>query len=260
VCDLWTNTIFTKKNKINMVVCVNCGALAVNRKGLPVTELYDVDLHAKTGIIKLIECQLCHENVDKYIEYEGCLVLLDLALQYQPAYRHLLLNQNHRTLIFKMVFLTLIVEAYCRWLTSSEGGQFFEREAEFYVKFAEAVTSLMVLLFSCLLTVSVSHLIKDRYARPNYSLLVTGLLLSYCARFLQLGALLWGSTSTEGSESTLAEQAGQSTEFLWYFVDILYLLTTINVIKTVSCLGEVQSTAVAAASHLALHLVDLSVQ
>ena len=60
---------------------------------------------------------------------------------------------------------------------------------------------------------------------------MTGLLLSYCARFLQLGALLWGSTSTEGSESTLAEQAGQSTEFLWYFVDILYFLTTINVIK-----------------------------
>lgn len=249
-----------------MVVCVNCGAKAVNRKGLPVTELYDVELHAKTGIIKLIDCQLCHENVDKYIEYEGCLVLLDLALQYQPAYRHLLLNQNHRTLIFKMVFLTLIVEAYCRWFTSSEGGQFFEREAEFYVKFAEAVTSLMVLLSTCLLSVSASHLIKDRYVRPNYSLLVTGLLLSYCARFLQLGALLWGSTSTAGSESTsgtestLAGEAVQSTEFLWYFVDILYFLTTINVIKTVSCLGEVQCTAVAAVSHLALHLVDLSVK
>ena len=80
-------------------------------------------------------------------------------------------------------------------------------------------------------------IIQDRYVRPNYSLLVTGLLLSYCARFLQLGALLWGSTSTAGSESTsgtestLAGEAVQSTEFLWYFVDILYFLTTINVIK-----------------------------
>lgn len=237
-----------------MVVCVNCGVEPVNRKGLAVNQLFDVDLHSKSGIIKLIECVHCQENVDKYIEYEGCLVLLDLALQYQPAYRHALINHNHRTLIYKMVFVTLIIDAYCRWFTASEGGEFFEREYEFYLKFGAALTSLVVLLATCLTTVAAAHIIKDRGMKPNYDRLLTGLLLSYCARFLQLGALLWGSNSTSGSDSS------QSTEFLWYFVDILYLLTTNNVIKTVSCLGDVQSTVVAVVCHVALHIVDLVVK
>ena len=48
-------------------MCVNCGVEPVDRKGLAVNQLFDVDLHSKSGIIKLIECVHCQENVDKYI-------------------------------------------------------------------------------------------------------------------------------------------------------------------------------------------------
>ena len=47
-----------------------------------------------------------------------------------------------------------------RWFTASEGGEFFEREYEFYLKFGAALTSLVVLLATCLTTVAAAHIIK----------------------------------------------------------------------------------------------------
>lgn len=227
-----------------MQVCVNCGSEALDKQGRPVEQSFDAVLRDKSGLVKLIECEQCGENVDKYIEYEGCLVLLDLALQHQPAYRHTLINQNHGTLILRMVFLTLIVDGYCRWASEAAGEEFFEREYEFYVKFGLALTSLAVLVSTCLLLTAVGHCLRVREGQPSYLKLTYGLLLSYCARFLQLGALLWGSTSTQ---------------FLWVFIDLLYFLTTCNVLKTVSALGGVQATAVALVSHAALHVLELHV-
>ena len=67
-----------------------------------------------------------------------------------------------------------------------------------------------------------------------------GLLFAYCVRFLKLVALLWGGTSApvhrEAAVHLTSPLLGmiESTEFLWYFVDILYLLTSINVLK-VTC-------------------------
>jgi len=226
-----------------MIVCVNCGREQVDGHA------YDIQLANKSGIIKLSECKLCLENVDKYIEYEGCLVLLDLALQHQPAYRHVLINQNRCTSILKMVFLTLVVDGYCRWHKETGGGQFFERELEFYVKFGLALASLAVFLATCLLLTAAGHSVKVRATGPRYHLLLTGLLLAYCARFLQLGALLWGSHSTSNGL--------ESTQFMWFFVDLLYFLTTRNVIKTLSGFEGPQSTIVAVISHAALHLFEM---
>jgi len=233
-----------------MIVCVNCGREQVDGEGRPASHAYDTQLANKSGIIKLSECKLCLENVDKYIEYEGCLVLLDLALQHQPAYRHVLINQNRRTAILKMVFLTLVVDGYCRWHNETGGGQFFERELEFYVKFGLALASLAVFLATCLILTAAGHSLKARANGPRYHLLLTGLLLSYCARFLQLGALLWGSHSTSNAGL-------ESTKFMWVFVDLLYFLTTRNVVKTLGGFAAPQSTIVAVVSHAAFHLFEM---
>ena len=70
-----------------------------------------------------------------------------------------------------------------------------------------------------------------------------GLLFAYCVRFLKLVALLWGGTSApvhrEAAVHLTSPLLGmiESTEFLWYFVDILYLLTSINVLK-VTCFAK----------------------
>merc|ERR1712142_1130228 len=87
--------------------------------------------------LKLRSCPHCGCICDKYIEYEGTLILLDLALQSDAAFRHVLINENHMPTILKMVLLTLIVEGYCRWAAFSTGSQFFEQEFEFYSNVGE---------------------------------------------------------------------------------------------------------------------------
>eukprot|EP00088_Acartia_fossae_P024625 TRINITY_DN25542_c0_g1_i1.p1 TRINITY_DN25542_c0_g1~~TRINITY_DN25542_c0_g1_i1.p1 ORF type:complete len:166 (-),score=3.06 TRINITY_DN25542_c0_g1_i1:126-569(-) len=145
-----------------------------------------------------------------------------------------------------MAFITLIVDGYCRWNAVNDGGKFFEREYEFYLNCGLALTSLLVYILTVLLILAVYHLItpytKD-LAKINYSTLIVGLLLSYCSRFVELGALLWGTPETQ---------------FLWFFVDLLYLLTSINALKVVSGLNSLQSTTVAIVAHTALHLVEFS--
>jgi len=240
-----------------MKVCVNCGAEILDKRGKPLNQVYDKELSDKSGIIRLVECHGCGQVADKYIEYEGCLVLLDLALQHPPALRHTLINQDCTTLILKMVFLTLIVDGYIRWFFSADGGRFFEREAEFYAATGLAFVSLVTFILTALLTTLAAQLGPARKTRPNYKLLVYGLLLAYCTRFLKLAALLWGSQSTDDSSAVGSQSTLESTQFLWYFVDILYCLTSVNVLKVLSGLGSLQATVAAVVAHGALHLVDL---
>ncbi len=67
--------------------CTHCGAVAVTRRGSPATQLYDEDLHAKSNILRLLDCAACGQTADKYVEYDGALVLIDLVLQSRQAYR-----------------------------------------------------------------------------------------------------------------------------------------------------------------------------
>ena len=91
-------------------VCIEC------RQPLPpgVTKLYHERLFKKTKILKLVQCQRCDEVCDKYLEYEGTLLLLDVGLQNKSALRHLLINADHSATILKVSLLTLIIDGYCR--------------------------------------------------------------------------------------------------------------------------------------------------
>lgn len=42
---------------------------------------------SKSKILKLLECSSCGEVADKYVECDGAIVLIDLALQSKQAYR-----------------------------------------------------------------------------------------------------------------------------------------------------------------------------
>lgn len=247
-----------------MKVCVNCGGSVVDKHGNPLEQVYDQALDKKLGIIKLLECRRCGENVDKYVEYEGCLVLLDLALQQGSAFRHTLINNDHKFNIAKMVFLTLIVDGYTRWSTDSSSGAFLEREWEFYLSVGCSLASLLTFLITAVVITLAAHLIKDRRGPATddnpiscdghgerlgqsspyrLDLLCTGLALSHCARFLRLGALLW---ATE-----------ESTQFLWAFVNLLFFLTSRNVMKVVSGLRSPHCTAISLISHASFHLFEV---
>jgi len=215
-------------------VCINCGTEVVDKNGEKVTQLYDQTLHSKSKILKLLECVECGGLCDKYLECEGTLILLDLALQNISSYRHVLMNQDHSATILRLALVTLIVDGYCRWASSHTGGEFFEQEFEFYSSVGEAVTSLLIYL-----AVSVFSVFNS--STTSLVQLLEGLLLAYCTRFLKLCALLWVTPDTT---------------FLWTFVDVFFLITSVKTLQVQTTLVTTSCVVVMLVAHTAMHLND----
>jgi len=227
-------------------VCVGCGTEVKDKEGKPVVKLYDQTLLANTNILKLLECHKCGQVCDRYLEVCGTLVLLDLALQSQPAFRHVLINCGHAGTVLRLGLVTTIVDGYCRWFSSNSGGKFFEQEFEFYSCCGEALTSLAIFLLTSLIAVlgstrrssSSSSSCQSFFSSSSLPTLLTGLLLAYCTSFLKLVALLWSTPDTT---------------FLWSFVDLLFLLTSVSVLRVLTRLSTPACWATALSSHLAMH-------
>uniref|UniRef100_A0A0K0D5L2 Protein ARV n=1 Tax=Angiostrongylus cantonensis TaxID=6313 RepID=A0A0K0D5L2_ANGCA len=64
-------------------MCVNCME--------PSTSLYQ---SYSEGVIRLSNCNRCNKVVDKYVEYETVLVVIDLIIHNISAYRHLIYNMK----------------------------------------------------------------------------------------------------------------------------------------------------------------------
>jgi len=224
-------------------VCINCGVVVRDKSGKLLTKLYDEALYKKSKILKLVECGECGEVVDNYSEYEGTIILLDLALQNVAAYRHVLVNNNHHNTIVKMTLLTLIVEGYCRWAGLNTGGEFFEQEYEFYLKVGEAVASLVVYLCVGLLVYR-AHPGSLGCRRVSWVNLMMGLSLAYCTRFLQLVALLWATD--------------HSTDLTWLFIEGLFYLTSARVFQVLTGWGRGMSLVTMGVAHIAAHVMDKS--
>ena len=75
------------KSEKSIKHCTSCGAQLLNKDNSPARELYDEELHRKSNILKLSLCSSCGQVADKYIECDGPLLLIDLALQSKEAYR-----------------------------------------------------------------------------------------------------------------------------------------------------------------------------
>ena len=231
-------------------VCINCGSAVTNDTGEAVSKLYDEKLYNKSKIIKLLQCSQCGRVCDKYLEYDGTLLLLDGALQSRPALRHLLINSDYSAVIRKVSLLTLIVDGYCRsgqliisdiqylyfrWSRNSQQKQFFEQEFEFYSRVAEALTSLAVFL-----AVSSFLMLSSSKLKLSVASLYHGLLLAYSTRFLLVVALLFTPTSS----------------FLWTGVEIFFLLTSVSVSRVMTPKSHGHCLALMTVAHLARLATD----
>jgi len=219
-------------------VCINCGAYVTDKSGRRLSKLYDEPLYKKSSILKLVECSTCDDVADRYVEYEGAIILLDLALQNTAAFRHVLLNTDNKGAILKMAVLTLIVDGYCRWGLLSTGKEFFEQEYEFYIKCGQAACSLLAYLCVSLLVVAIRGNLK------SYSQLVVGLLLAYSTRFLQLVALLWATP--------------HDTHFMWTFIESLFFLTSARVFEVLTGWRRGGALVTMGAAYLAARTMDQS--
>ncbi|KAL9904021.1 ACAT-related protein required for viability 1 isoform 3-T3 [Glossina fuscipes fuscipes] len=65
-------------------ICINCGC--------EVKELYK----KYSNVVKTVNCEKCHKVVDKYVEFEPVIILLDTVLLSQQAYRHILYNRDFK--------------------------------------------------------------------------------------------------------------------------------------------------------------------
>lgn len=115
------------KNPEISFICIHCGN--------HVRELYK---KYSSSVIKMRNCEHCHEIADKYIEFEPIIIAIDLVLLSRPAYRHVLYNTSFR-IHWKLNLVILLLDAYIVWsskshLFSSLDGN-FTKEKLFYFCF-----------------------------------------------------------------------------------------------------------------------------
>ncbi|CAB3241335.1 unnamed protein product [Arctia plantaginis] len=87
--------------------CVNCGK--------PAAALYKI--YSPT-VLKLTKCESCKGIVDKYIEYDPVIVMIDLVLMSKEAQRHVLYNTEFKA-FWKLLIILMMLETYGVWRNDS---------------------------------------------------------------------------------------------------------------------------------------------
>ncbi|KAF0023828.1 hypothetical protein F2P81_024458 [Scophthalmus maximus] len=150
------------------------------------------------GILKITICESCQKPVDKYIEYDPVIILIDAILCKTQAFRHILFNTS-LDIHWKLCVFSLLCEAYLRWSLlhgSEQSGDpadiiRYTKEWEFYGMFGLAALELSAFCGSVLyfLWVAVGRLRGG--ATPELGLLVRALLLSCYGKVLVIPAVIW---------------------------------------------------------------------
>ncbi|KAM4713715.1 protein ARV1 [Anableps anableps] len=149
------------------------------------------------GILKITICGSCQRPVDKYIEYDPVIILIDAILCKAQAFRHILFNTS-LNIHWKLCAFCLLCEAYLRWsvLQGSEQSSDpadiirYTKEWEFYGKFGLAALELMAFCSGMLsfLWLWVSRL---QGRSVEFSLLLRALLLSCYGKVLLIPVVIW---------------------------------------------------------------------
>ncbi|XP_033932052.1 protein ARV1 [Pseudochaenichthys georgianus] len=149
------------------------------------------------GILKITICESCQKPVDKYIEYDPVIILIDAILCKTQAFRHILFNTS-LNIQWKLCVFCLLCEAYLRWSLlhgteqSSDPADIirYTKEWEFYGMFGLAALELSAFCVAVLLflVVVVGRL---QGATLDLRLLLRALLLSCYGKVLLIPAVIW---------------------------------------------------------------------
>ncbi|KAL4649148.1 protein ARV1 [Arapaima gigas] len=148
------------------------------------------------GILKISICGSCHKPVDKYIEYDPVIILIDAILCKTQAFRHILFNTKIN-IHWKLCVFCLLCEAYLRWsrLQGSEQSADpadiirYTTEWEFYGMFSLATLELAVFLGGVLAFLWLFR--RHQGSNLELQLLLKALLLSCYAKLLLIPAIIW---------------------------------------------------------------------
>ncbi|XP_027644883.1 protein ARV1 isoform X3 [Falco biarmicus] len=139
----------------------------------------------------------CQKPVDKYIEYDAVIVLINAILCKAQAYRHILFNTKIN-IHGKLCVFCLLCEAYLRWLQLQDSSQStdpddlirYAKEWDFYRMFGIASleqTSFLVGIFITLWWMR-PEMLKTK---SDFILLLKALLLSSYGKLLLIPAVIW---------------------------------------------------------------------
>ncbi|CAJ1077991.1 protein ARV1 [Xyrichtys novacula] len=151
----------------------------------------------RNGILKITICDSCQKPVDKYIEYDPVIILIDAILCKTQAIRHILFNTS-LNIHWKLCVFCLLCEAYLRWSLlhgsepSSDPADFirYTREWDFYGKFGLAALELCAFFCGVLLFLwAVVGCLQG--GTLQLSLLLRALLLSCYGKVLLIPAVIW---------------------------------------------------------------------
>ncbi|XP_069091130.1 protein ARV1 [Pleurodeles waltl] len=166
--------------------CIECSQLA--------GELYR---DYNRGVLKLTICKSCHKPVDKYIEYDPVIILINAILCKAQVYRHILFNTTIN-IHGKLCIFCLLCEAYVRWLqlqgstqtTDPEDIIRYAKEWDFYRMFGIACLeqSVYFLGIFAALYLMASGTLKTKL---DFILLLKALLLSSYGKLLLIPAVIW---------------------------------------------------------------------
>nr|XP_057927393.1 protein ARV1 [Doryrhamphus excisus] len=147
------------------------------------------------GILKITLCGSCQKPVDKYIEYDPVIILIDAILCKTQAFRHILFNTS-LDIHWKLCAFCVLCEAYLRWslLHSSEPSGHpadiirYAKEWEFYGMVALASLELAAFCGGvlCLLWA-----VPGRLQGHDVWPLLRALLLSCYGKVLLVPAVIW---------------------------------------------------------------------
>jgi len=217
-------------------LCVECGVKA------PVAYRWYTDL-----AVKLVQCESCGENVDKYVEFDGVLVSLDVLLHRKPAFRHVIFNSEF-TAYWKLGIVFLICTSYTRWSASRLPGDgatdsipaahqldallLYAMELKFYLMFLLSAFDLFVFILSA------AFLSRRFSSLPSipFSFFARGLVLFSYARLVAVPLLIWGEAET------LAVSVG--------LANLLSFTSYVTAVSVIAHIDLVRSSVVVGASTL----------
>ncbi|CAI5770494.1 Protein ARV [Podarcis lilfordi] len=149
------------------------------------------------GVLRISICKSCQKPVDKYIEYDPVIILINAILCKAQAYRHILFNTKIN-IHGKLCIFCLLCEAYIRWLQLQDSSQSTEpddliryaKEWDFYRMFGIASleqTAFLIGIFTALWLARAVVLTT----KADFTFLLKALLLSSYGKLLLIPAVIW---------------------------------------------------------------------
>ncbi|KAG6932831.1 ARV1 -like protein, fatty acid homeostasis modulator, partial [Chelydra serpentina] len=149
------------------------------------------------GVLRIAICKSCQKPVDKYIEYDPVIILINAILCKTQAYRHILFN-TQINIHGKLCIFCLLCEAYLRWLQLQDSSQNtdpddlirYAKEWDFYRMFGIASleqTAFLIGIFTALWLARLESL----KTKSDFIFLLKALLLSSYGKLLLIPAVIW---------------------------------------------------------------------